>query len=56
MRAGLGDELLAELIKARQRALRIAWPCINFQHILHGADERCVVLRRQAPLFGVPGL
>jgi hypothetical protein len=53
--ARVGDELLAELVEAHQRALLIAWPGIDFQHILHGTHKGGALLRRQAPLLGAPG-
>jgi hypothetical protein len=50
-RANLADQLLAGLVQAHDRALRIIRPLIHFQHILPLPDEVGVGLGRNAPLL-----
>jgi hypothetical protein len=52
--AHISDELLAHLIKAHQRVLFITWSAVNFEHVLHRADEGGTALRWQAPLLHLP--
>src|SRR5512135_1191119 len=52
----LADQLLARLVEADQGALLVVGPVVDFQHVLHRADELGVGLRRDAPLLPQPGL
>src|ERR1700680_3773195 len=50
------DKLLGGFVQADQRMSRIARPCVNGQHILHGGYEGAVRFRRDDPLFLEMGL
>ena len=52
--AFLAQQLLAELVEADQRALRVEWPVIDFEHISHRGDEVRVAFGRDAPALLQP--
>src|SRR5262249_8963131 len=52
----LADQLLARLVQAHLRPLRVVRPVVHLQHVLHRADELGVGLRRDAPLLPQPRL
>src|ERR1019366_5911523 len=49
--ARFGNQLLGGLVQTNQRAIGIAWPCINGQHVFHRRYESAVGLRRDNPLL-----
>src|SRR5882762_726406 len=53
--ARFGDELLRCLVQTNQRAMGIAWPRIDGQHVFHRRYERAVGLRRDDPLLAAMG-
>jgi hypothetical protein len=48
---GAADELLARLVQADYRAIRVVGPLVDLQHVLHTADELRVLHRQDAPLL-----
>src|ERR1035437_5878707 len=42
--ARFGNQLLGGLVQTNQRAIGIAWPCINGQHVFHRRYARPIVL------------
>src|SRR5882724_36116 len=54
--ARFGNQLLGCLVQANQRAMGIAWPHINGQHVFHRRYERAVGLGRDDPLLPAMGL
>jgi len=44
-------QLFAGFVHTDLRAPQIVRTCVNFQHVLHGADKLSVALRRDHPLF-----
>ena len=55
-RARFGDELLGRLVDANHRAIGIARPRIDREHILHRRYERAAGLGRDDPIFAAVGL
>src|SRR5262249_8658542 len=51
-----GHQLLTRLVHAHHRPLGVKVAVVDFQHILQGADELGVGLRRDHPLLLQPGL
>src|ERR1700693_684999 len=45
------NQLLGGFVEADQGTIRIVWPGVNGQHVLHGGDECAVLFRRDDPLF-----
>src|SRR5215218_5394652 len=54
--AGFGNELLRGLVEANQRAIAVAWPRVDGQHVFHSGYERAVGLRRDDPVLAAMGL
>src|SRR5713226_2301129 len=54
--ARFGNQLLARLVKANQRAIGIVWPRVDGQHVFHRRYERAVGLRRDDPALSAMGL
>ena len=50
-RARFGDELLGGLVQTNHRAVRVARPRVNRQHVLHRRYERAAGLGRNDPVF-----
>src|SRR5260370_42562587 len=46
-----GDQLLRGLVQTDQRAIGIAWPRVDGQHVFHACYERAVGLRRDYPVL-----
>jgi hypothetical protein len=55
-RAHLADDLLAGLVQADLRALRVVGQLVDPQHVLHLADELAAAARRVPPALLLPGL
>src|SRR6185437_8514495 len=55
-RASFGDELLGRLVQTNHRAIGIAGPRIDREHILHRRYERAAGLGRDDPIFAAVGL
>src|SRR5580692_7916353 len=49
--ARFADQLLRGLIEANHGILRVVWPLVNLQHILHPGHERRVGIRWDHPLL-----
>src|SRR5256884_1413393 len=54
--ARFGNELLRGLVEANQRAIAVAWPRVDGQHVFHSGYERAVGLRRDDPVLAAMGL
>ena len=50
-RVRFGDELLGGLVQTNHRAVRVARPRVNRQHVLHRRYERAAGLGRDDPVF-----
>src|SRR2546430_7447140 len=48
--ARFGNELLRGFVEANQRAIAVAWPRVDGQHVFHSGYERAVGLRRDDPV------
>src|SRR5258708_25583497 len=54
--ARFGNELLRGFVEANQRAIAVAWPRVDGQHVFHSGYERAVGLRRDDPVLAAMGL
>src|SRR5258707_401 len=51
--ARFGNELLRGFVEANQRAIAVAWPRVDGQHVFHSGYERAVGLRRDDPVLAM---
>src|SRR5581483_6889613 len=54
--AGLINQLRRGLVHAHDGPVRVVWPLVDVQHLLHPADELGVLARRDDPLLDLPRL